>query len=814
MPLGLAISVISAAALGYEILLMRLFSIIQWHHFAYMIISLALLGIGASGAVLTLARAWLVARFAAAFPIAAALFGVTAVASFAAAQRIPFNPLEIAWDSRQLLYLAQTYLLLAVPFFFAGGCVGMALTRFKDQAGRIYRFDLMGAGSGALGVIAALFVLPPAECLRLVAALGFAAAALACLDGPVRRRARAAALAACGLGVALATPAEWLEPRISPYKGVSQALRLPGAEVVAVRSSPLGLLTVVRSPEVPLRHAPGLSLNNVVEPPAQIGIFIDGDALTAITRFDGERTRLAYLDFQTTALPYHMLDRPSVLVLGAGGGVDVLSALYHGARAVDAVELNPQIVDLVKRDFGGFAGNIYQTDGVRVHVADARAFVADRRREYDLIVVSLFDSFTASATGVHALNESTLYTVEAFDDYLARLAPGGLLAGTRWLKAPPRDTLKLFATTVAALRRAGVARPERRLALIRGWDTATLLVKNGVLSDADIATIRAFCAERSFDVAYYPGMAPAEANRRNVFAAPYLFDGATALLGDAPDAFFASYKFNIEPATDDRPYFFRFFIWNVIPELLALRGRGGNALIEWGYLIVVATLAQAMLASVVLILAPLARRRQVGAGAGLGEGLRVVGYFFALGLAFLFVELSFIQRFTLFLGHPLYAAAVVLSAFLVFAGLGSGVSASLSRRLETGAFGPGRRAPTAIYVAVAGITLIALVYLFALPPLFAALQPLPGAVRIGVSAALIAPLAFFMGMPFPLGLTKLATRAPNWIPWAWAVNGCASVVSAVLATLLAIHIGFSAVIGLAVALYLGAALAFGGRSGS
>ena len=394
--------------------------------------------------------------------------------------------------------------------------------------------------------------------------------------------------------------------------------------------------------------------------------------------------------------------------------------------------------------------------------------------------------------------------MEAFADYLARLAPGGMLAVTRWLKLPPRDVLKLFATAVAALERAGVARPETRLALIRGWDTATLVVKNGALGEMDIAQIRAFCAARGFDVAYYPGMRRDEANRHNVLAEPYLFDAATALLGDAPDAFLSGYKFHVAPATDDSPYFFRFFKWSALPELLALRGRGGNALIEWGYLIVVATLVQAAVASLFLILLPLARLGRGGPGgsARFGEGARVVVYFFALGLAFLFVEIAFIARFTLFLGHPLYAAAVVLSGFLVFAGLGSGASTRLGERLGGGA----------IVAAVAAIAVVALAYLGLLPVLFAALRPLPDAAKITLSLALIAPLAFAMGMPFPLGLARLARRAPGWIPWAWAINGSASVVSAVLAIVLAIHLGLTAVVAIAVALYGVAAVAFGGET--
>ncbi len=794
MPLGIAIATVSAAALGYEILLMRLFSIAQWHHFAYMIISLALLGIGASGTALTLARKWLEARFDAVLPAAAALFGLTSAAAFVLAQRVPFNPLELAWDARQPLYLLAMYLVLAVPFFFSGGFVGLALVRFRAEAGRIYRFDLVGAGAGALGIVIVLFVLPPSQCLRLIGALGFAAAVAASLDRRVgASRGRAVMLAACGVAVATAMPGDWLTPRLSPYKGLSQALRVPGTEVAVERSSPLGLLTAVRSRHVPLRHAPGLSLNNTAEPPQQIGVFTDGDALAAITRFDGDLEPLAYLDFQAQALPYHLLERPSVLLLGAGGGEGVLRALYHGARRIAVVELNAQKIDLVRHDFAAFAGGIYGREEVTVHIADARAFAGATDERYDLIALSL----PGSPAGIMALRVSTLYTVEAFADYLRRLAPGGLLAVTGPLALPPRASLKLVATAAAALERLGIGRPGDRLALIRGWDTATLLIKNGTLTPEDAAAVRAFSNARSFDVAWLPGLPADEANRFNVLAEAYLFDGAAALLGGGREAFLRDYKFHVAPATDDRPYFFRFFRWSALPELVDLRGRGGNPLIEWGYLILVGTLAQAVIASVLLVVLPLAALKRESVGAA--EGARVVVYFSALGLGFLFIEIAFIQRFTVFLGHPLYAAALVLSAFLVFAGLGSGWSSRLAARTSTS---------SAIALAGAGIAVVALIYLAALPGAFDALKPLPTWARFALAGALVAPLAFCMGMPFPLGLKRLSDHAPGWIPWAWAINGCASVISAVLATVLAIHFGFGAVVGLAVALYVVAVTAF------
>ena len=803
MPLLLAVFVLSGAVIGCEILLMRLFSISQWHHFAYMIISLALLGFGASGTFIALARSWLEARFAIVFPVAAALFGICALASFSLAQHIPFNPLEVMWDARQQLYLVQLYVLLALPFFCAATAIGLALTRYAGEIHLIYRYDLMGAGAGAVLLILGLFVLDPGTSLKIIGGAGPAAAALASLG---HARGRRLWLATALLGIAVIGPAlwpaSWLEPRLSPYKGLSQALRIPDTEVLEERSSPLGILTLMQSSTIPFRHVPGFSLKARAEPPPQLGIYTDGDSFTAITRFDGQLDHLAYLDDQAAALPYHLKLRPKVLILGAGGGGDILLALYHQAAQIDAVELNPQMVGLVCEHYADYTGHLCERADTQVHVAEARGFLAAGDEPYDLIHVALLDSFNASAAGVYALHESNLYTIEAIGAYLGRLAPGGILAVTRWLKVPPRDSLKLFATALAALDAVGVARPEHHVALMRSWDTATLLIKQSPFTDGEIATIREFAAARWFDVAYVPGIRAEEANRYNVLDEAYLFTGTQALIGDQREAYLASYKFHIAPATDDRPYFFHFFKWRALPELVALAGRGGLPFIEWGYMILVATLVQAALVSIVLIILPLAALKARAKRSPRMAAGRVVIYFLALGLAFLFIEMAFIQRFTLFLSHPLYAVAVVLAAFLVFAGLGSGGA----KRLEAYCRHHPRM-PAPIAAAVTVIVVLAALYLLGLPWLFGLMQAAPGPAKIVVSILLIAPLAFAMGLPFPLGLRRLAATAPEWVPWAWGINGCASVLSAVLAVLLAIHFGFTAVIAGAATLYVIAAAA-------
>ncbi|UUZ71968.1 hypothetical protein LP415_25450 [Polaromonas sp. P1(28)-8] len=358
-PPVIAVALISAAALAYEILLMRLFSIILWHHFAYMIISLALLGYGTSGAVLTLAQHAVRQRFAPLFSAAAAAFGVSAIGCFVLAQRVPFNPLEILWDPRQPVYLLAVYLLLLLPFLCAGACVCMALSCFRGKVPRIYSFDILGAGAGSLGVVALLFVLSPADTLKLIGALGWAAAAVAWLECRGPRHWRPAALLMVMANLPLLLPPAWVAPVMSPYKELSQTLRIPETRVVEQRSSPLGLVSVVESPRIALRHAPGLSLNATAEPPPQLGVFIDGEGLNALTRFDGRRGSLVHLDQISSALPYHLLRHPRVLVLGAGAGADVLQAYHHGASQIDAVELNPQVVDLVRRRFADYAGGIY-----------------------------------------------------------------------------------------------------------------------------------------------------------------------------------------------------------------------------------------------------------------------------------------------------------------------------------------------------------------------------------------------------------------------------------------------------------------------
>lgn len=788
-----SVMLLSASALAYEILLMRLFSIIQWHHFAYLFIGLALLGYGISGALVTIYQQRLLPHFTQLYLACVTLFAVAAVLCFAVAQQIPFIAEAILWNPQQLIYLAAIFLILAIPFFFAATALCLAFMQFGNVVSRIYAMDLAGAGVGSLGVLLLLFWLFPQTALTVLAVAGLAAAVLAAIELQVIRRKRIV------IGVLLAMAAVVvvgvsLKLQLSPYKGLAQLLQIEGTRVIAERSSPLGLLSVVESRTIPLRYAPGLSLNASQEPLPQLGVFTDGDNMTVLTQQPTDLKQLAYLDQMTSALPYHLQPVNKVLLIGVGGGADILQARFHHSQRIDGVELNAQMIRLLIEDFASYTGNLAQQPGVHIYHAEARDFLARSQERYQLIQLALVDAFNASAAGLYALNESYLYTLEAMQVYLRHLEPDGYLALTRWIKLPPRDSLKLLATAITALEQAGIKDAGQRLLMIRGWQTSTLLIKNGRFTGAELAAAKTFCAQRSFDLAYAPGLQPEQTNRYNVLRQPVFFQAATALLGAERDSFMHQYKFNLQPASDDRPYFHQFFKWSSFGELFRLRNQGGMPLLEWGYLILLATLVIACVCSLLLILFPiwLYQRKQSLASSRI-RGAQVVYYFFAIGLAFLFIEIAFIQKFIRFLQHPIYSIAVILTAFLLFAGVGSYLSGWLCQRHS------GKRV---LVYALAGLVITSLLYLWLLDSVFNTLLSASVFIKLVLTVVLVAPLAVCMGMPFPLAMANLVREAQHYVPWAWGINGCASVISAALATLLAIHFGFSTVILLAVLLYI------------
>ncbi len=788
------IFVLSATALAYEVLLVRLFSIIHWHHFAFMVISIALLGYGASGSMITVFQRGLLRRYGGVLVINALLFGLSTVLCFIAVQNMPFNTLEILWDTSQWQRLFMSYLLLTLPFFFVANAIALTMARYHERIAQIYGVDLIGAGIGAVAILLLLQFYAPADVLRILGVLGLAAGLLAVRKLSCLGRLITSSLLALLVVIVLFTPDEWIELRLSEYKGLEQVLLIDGTTHLQRHSSSISQIDVIESRNIPLRNAPGLSLLSPAGTPDQLAVFRDGDEMTTIDRYGGEAS-LAYQDYMTSALPYHIHDSPQkVLVLGSSTGNELLQAWLHDAGTIDAVESDTQLTRLITDDFADYFGWKQLKDRVSFHSISPRGYAASTRDRYDIVLTGVPGGSSGGAAGVHALSASYNFTVEALQQYIALLEPDGLLAISLWTSNPPRSNLRLFATAIEALRRSGVEQPGNRMAWIRSWNTATLIIKNADLSETDIQRIRAFSTTRSFDIAWVPGIEAHEVNRHQLLQQPVFFMAATALLSASAEDFVRNYKFGIDTISDDSPYFNNTFRWSSLPELLTISGRGGIAMIDVGYPTLLFTLVQALIAAIVLILLPLAFIRRDRPAAISGRR-NIVVYFVCLGLAYLFIELAFIQKFTLILSQPLYAVAVTLCAFLIFSGLGS---LFVQTRLASGSL---KKIPSLLSLSIGTIAAITLTYIFMLPMLTQQIMALSEPLRIATAILLAAPLASVMGMPFPLGLSVARHNNPQLMPWAWGINGCASVLSAILAILLAIEIGFSGVMLSAIMLY-------------
>jgi len=774
-PIYVGLALLSAAALAFEITLTRLFSVTQWYHFAFLAVSVALLGYGASGTALSLVPRWAVPpadRRAAALAL---LFSLGVAGAYLSLNHLPFDSYRIAWERVQIAYLVVYYLVLTVPFFCAGLVTGLLLAAHPERSPRLYAANLFGA---ALGGLAPVTLLPLAGegTVLIIAALGLLAALVFQGPNPEGRVPRLVLLAASCLLVAAAfhLPAPF-HLRLSPYKGLSQVLRFPDARVTWQRWNAFSRVDRVASRSI--HQAPGLSLSYDGPLPEEDGLFVDGDDLSPVVRTTDVQEFTKYLP---AALPYRLRPGGRALIVEPRGGLDLWTALSQGAASVTAVESNPLLVEA--------AGEVYHDPRVQVVTEEGRSYARRSRETFDVVHLALTDGYRPVTSGAYSLGERYDLTVEAFEDYLARLRPGGLLVVERWLQLPPSEELRAGAIAVEALRRSGVSDPGAQLAVVRDWQVGLILVKKSAFGSDEMAAIRQFCQERGLDLVAMPGLREEETNRFNLLPEPVYFRAFQQLLAN-PETLYAAQPYDVRPPTDDRPFFFHFFKWSQTRAVLQQLGRTWQPWGGSGYLVLIALLAVAVVASVALIVLPLAVGQRRAAAKRLRG--RVLGYFGLLGLGFLFVEIPLMQRFILFLGQPIYAFTTVIAALLFFSGLGS---------LAAPRLGPRQTLPL--------LAAAILLYPLLLPVLFEALLGAPLAVRLVATVISLAPLGVLMGTPFPGGLAWLSRQAPGLVPWAWAVNGCTSVLASVLAALIALSAGFSWVLVGAAAAYGGAWLVF------
>lgn len=785
--------VLAAATLMLETTLTRVFALSQGHHFAFITISIALLGMGAGGTALTLwPRIKLGFRGRGhvedALALAAVGFAVTTLGGYLVLNAFPFDTYAIAWEPAQLLYLVVDYMALAAPFFCSGLAIGLVLET-AQQGNIVYAANLVGSAGGCLIALGVLSWIGGAGAIAASSAAGWIAAAAFVGGRWDRRPGSPTAIAlSCGLGVGISLGLAWMRPawfevRLSPYRPLSYTLQYPGARVLSSRWNAFARVDVVESDAIHV--SPGLSLGFAGEVPGQRGLYVDAHAQAPLVD-----QSLDALEDWASALPlsiaYRLRPRADVLVLEPGGGLDVAVALSDGASRVTAVSSNPLVVDAVWR----YGRGLYDGMEVRAVVRSPRSFVralrSDGQERFTVVDVALNDAQRAVVSGGYALSEDYRYTVQGFASYLEVLEPDGLLVVQRWLQTPPSESVRAWGLAVAALQESGWPRPEDSLVAIRSWSTMLILVKKGVFQAPELAAVRQFCAEQQFDLVYLPGLQLEEANVHNVYpGAPY-YHAFRELLSAGDDAgYHRQQVYDVRLTTDARPFFFHFFKWRQMPEIWQQLGHTWQPFGGGGYLVLLAMLGVATLAAGGAILLPIAfARRGPVEAVGLPRGA-VLGYFGCLGIAYLAVEIPLIQRLVLFLDHPTIAFAVVISVLLVSSGVGSLLSRRLCVRWTI---------PLLVaYLLVLSASLAGIYDLFLGSPLL---------VRASLVAALLAPLGGLMGVPFPAALDLLHRNAPGLIPWAWGVNGCTSVIASIVTALIALDWGFDGVLALAAAAYL------------
>lgn len=868
-----AVFLVSLTLLLSELLLTRVFSVLFMSHLAFLVISLALFGLGVGGIAV-----YLFPRF---FSGDLQYRLVTLALAFAGMLLLLvlflFNvPFSVASGLRATLSLAAVYLMASLPFFVGGTCLSVLLSRAGQEVNKLYFVDLLGAGAGCLLIIPALNYLGGVTALLITSATAAAAALMFAWphrsttvtpeSGRLLQRTLLIITIGLGLGVVVTIIAEpvaaWVGHRLfsshavyanrpHPFQHyfqtliapeidrIASALRIPlilglalaGGGWAYVRgqrgratasglmqnelrlSAAAVLITLIgvvglnaATDAIRIRFAKGRvefqnlfegwnsfsriavlprhgknpnayawGLSPLYKGPAgeQLALDIDSLAGTPLVKFDGDfdAPGLEHLRHDITALAYSLRPARSTLIIGPGGGRDVLTALTFGSKNVTAVELNPIMEKVVNEKFGDFTGRLYKRPEIDFNIDDGRHFVSRTTKRFGVIQLSLVDTWASTAAGAFALSENSLYTTEAFIDYLSKLEPDGVVTVSRWLETPPRETLRVVSLARAALEHFGVQDVKNHIIvagtppLKRQHAFGSVVVSLQPFTAAEIATAKEFVDRLGFDILYMPGH-PTD---------PLFSEFITT-----PDfrEFVRRYDLDISPTTDDRPFFFNstkpgdfFKFWEEKP------GRMGVQLLA-RLIGIVSTLVA------LFIFVPLyARRRSALAVLDARERWSTLLYFGALGSGFMLIEVGLISKFVLFLGHPIYALTVVLCTLLISAGLGSYWS---GRNVGSGHDALRR----VIAVALGAIVCLALVVEVVFGRLLADASFTTAAV---LSVATLAPAGFLMGMPFPLGLRLLDRMGKQWaelVPWVWGINGATSVLGSVMAISIAINLGF------------------------
>jgi spermidine synthase len=766
---GVAIS--SFSALLLELALTRLFSVVLFYHFAFLAISIALLGLGSGGVFAYLAKKWLARFETRSLLTVSSCFNALAIPIvLEVVLHVPVS-LELSWAN--FLRLTMMYLVSAAPFFVTGLALSLIFAREAQHIPRLYGADLVGGACACLGVVPLLNWLGGPNTLVFSALMSAVAGALWARTATARKVISGLALALL-LVIVANHSGGWID--VVYAKG---RFRDP-SWVEFARWNAISRIEVDRQGDAKV-------------------VVIDADASTYIMNADPRGWQNSEWQQDLMSSPAALVNvlRPhgTYAIIGPGGGVDVLRAVASGSPNVTGIEINPIIANIVMRGkYADYSYHLYERPDVHIYVTDGRSFIRNARQTFDVVEMTLVDTWASTAAGAFALSENSLYTVEAFRAYFDHLNSDGMLAITRWEFRQPREALRVVSVAMEALHELGVQNPEKNFIIVSegeldedGIPVAVLAKKSAFTPQEEQAVQSQLRAYPTLAALYLPS---------NPQANPF----TSLITKNDAFAFAQQYPYNVAPVSDNAPFFFFTLKLGQV-----LRGADMEGAMDWkvnlGVAVLLMVLAISLLAVLAFLIIPLAWRGQLR-----HQSTLPLLYFVALGLGYILVEIAFIQRFVLFLGHPTYALTVVVFLLLLSSGMGS----VASRKWLAHA---GR-----VWIPLAVIAGGLLLYVLTLPQLLNLLIGIPFAAKLVISAGLLVPLGYLMGMPFPTGLRALAAApvpglltteseaAENAVEWAWAMNAGASVLGSVLAMVIAIQFGLNATLACGAVAYLSAVL--------
>ena len=809
----LIIFLLSAAVLSVEIALTRVFAYLVWYHAVFLIISMALLGFAASGSILTMGGGTFSNNPARWVRFGASGFALCIILGLFLPQWLPLESEALNPGSRmEIRNLAVHFAFWGGTFCFAGLALALLLQQAREKVHSLYFASLVGSGVGCLLALGLLYA-GPVTAIGTMALVSLLAAAIV----PFRSFPVVFLPAATGILVLIISVVFGVIRPVWPIAPSKWEFHMfAEGRIERTIWSPISVIEVFHGPSSNWRYwDTGLAMHQRRRSfPPQIGIIIDAYAMSAFTDFrGGDFASLGFFPSCSTSAAYVLRERPRSLVIGVGGGIDVLRALYYEAQRVVGVELNGVLVDLLRGPYREYTGGLCDRPGVSLVKDEGRSFAKHSREEFDVIQINYTDTWSASSAGALALAENFLYTAEAVRDYLARLSPSGILSITRTLNRPWNESVRVILTVLKALRDGGVAEPERHIIGVTSimgnapqpHMSLTLLVCRRPFTTEEIDRLAEAGRGKwllvfSPDDRELPEVTNEDAplvvdTNYRVWAAEKINEAravCSSFITASKDkkeleAALAAFPMDVSPLTDDRPFYYFCRRWGDIWRLfLAGDPIGGGT-------VLFSALALALSCSLLGIFIPLlvwqirVRRRMLKARKG---PLLFAVYFGALGFGYIVIELNLIQKYSLFMGHPVYALGVILAGLLIMSGIGSAISARI-RWSKTSL--------AVLFLSLAGGAIVVMNLPRLLFDLFAG-QPLP--LRAVAMLTVLAPLGILMGMPFPIGLRRAGLDRTDLIPWLWGINGFTSVLGSIGATMLAIAFGYNSATFAGVAAYL------------